>query len=110
MLARLESESATIHQAAAALYERTIDYGAHPNERAILTNLKMEESEDYVKFDLKYLSGDDATYRACLKSTAQVGVCVLDIFSLIYRHRLELSGLADRLDPVMCQNSINAGC
>ena len=53
MLACLESESARVRETAGVLYERTIDYGAHPNERAILTNLKMDETEEHVKFDLE---------------------------------------------------------
>jgi hypothetical protein len=67
-----------------ALYDRTIDYGAHPNERGVMQSAKMTENQTHHRFDVVYLSGNNKALAACLKSTAQVGVASLKVF----RHAL----------------------
>lgn len=79
------------------LYERTIDYGAHPNERALMQTLHITEDDDSIEFKSNYLTDDDPSLRLCLKTTAQIGVCVLDIFRLIYKERFDLLGLTEIL-------------
>jgi hypothetical protein len=79
------------------LYERTIDYGAHPNPRALFSALEQEEAEGTIHFQRLYLVGDDEPLHLCLKSTAQVGVGSLEVFRNIYRTRYELVGIEPRL-------------
>jgi hypothetical protein len=79
------------------LYERTIDYGAHPNERALMQTLKMDKTADTVEFQVVYLTGDTPSLRLVLRTCAQVGVCALGIFRLIYRERFDLVGLSETL-------------
>ncbi len=98
LLRALESESAHIHQVTVLLYQRTIDSGGHPNEQAILSMAEMDRSQNPIQLRLNYLIGDTPVLRACLKTTAQVGVCVLDVFSLIYRERMKLTGLSEQLE------------
>ena len=96
----LESRSKNAADVARNLYERTIDEGAHPNEKAILTNLRNVEDEEGVTFNLLYLTDDSPELRGSLKTTAQVGICVLDIFALVFRERMDLLGLTRRLDEL----------
>ena len=37
------------------LYERTIDFGAHPNELALSQSLQMSENKDNIEFNVIYL-------------------------------------------------------
>lgn len=80
------------------LYEYCIDYGAHPNERALTQSLKTETGPDVVNFQIVYLSGDSLVLRVCLKAAAQVGASVLGIFRIVFRERFDLTGLSDQLN------------
>ena len=93
----LKAADATGGAVAELLYDRTIDYGAHPNERALMQTLKMEKGEDKDEFQIVYLSGDSLALRLVLKTAAQVGACTLGAFRLIYKERFDLLGLTDAL-------------
>ena len=45
-------------EVAKQLYDLTIDYGAHPNERALMQSLQMEEKGDNIEFMSIYLDAD----------------------------------------------------
>lgn len=75
------------------LYERTIDYGAHPNERGFSMNSKIEENADAVNFLQIYLHGDGLLMDFAIKSCAQVGVWNLSIFQLVYPEKFQLLGV-----------------
>ena len=89
-----------LYQMANTLYKRTIDYGAHPNEAALTSNLKLSKGQDYVKFNLNYLTGDSLLLRLCLKTNAQIGVCSLYIFRHVYRERYDIVGISDMLETL----------
>ncbi len=91
----LETKEAAV---AEQLYERCIDYGAHPNERALTVSLKQETGQDTVEFRVVYLTDDSVIFRACLKTAAQVGASVLGIFRLVFKERFELTGLTNELN------------
>ena len=79
------------------LYERTIDYGAHPNERGFSINTKINEGEESTEFLQIYLQGDGLQLDLALKTTAQVGVWALSIFQLVYPEKWELLGIKHEL-------------
>lgn len=85
---------------AKVLYERTIDFGAHPNELALMQTLKINESPDSIEFKSSYLDEDSVALRLALKTTAQVGVCTLSLFHAVYPERFNILGLTDLLDHV----------
>ncbi len=93
----LKAVDATEGAVAETLYERTIDYGAHPNEQALMQALQMNRGEDRIEFQVIYLSGDSLPLRLVLKTAAQVGVCTLGVFRLIYKERFDLLGLTETL-------------
>lgn len=76
------------------LYERTIDYGAHPNERGSTLSSMTVDTEDGGKHFLAiYLHGDGLLLDFGLKTTAQVGLWVLRIAQEIYPTRTQALGL-----------------
>ncbi len=81
------------------LYERAIDYGGHPNERAITASLKMIDLGDRKSYDSIYFHGDSLPLEHALKTTAQTGVCALEILRETFPERFELLGVrADLLE------------
>ena len=76
-----------------SLYERIIDYGAHPNERALMQTLQINEKAEHVEFKVIYLEGNSDQLKLALRSTAQVGVCALSLFRSVYRERFDLLGV-----------------
>jgi hypothetical protein len=89
----LKKEDHILGNIASDLYERTIDYGGHPNERALLSVTKKNESENKISFQSAYLIGNEPALQLCLKSCSQIGVCALSIFQLIYKERFDMLGL-----------------
>jgi hypothetical protein len=88
------------YNTATLLYERTIDYGAHPNELALTSLLKKTDEGDMIKFNLNYLSGYTPAFHLSLKTTAQVGLCSLYIFKNVYSDRFKILGLSEKLDKL----------
>ena len=94
----LEAEDPQNAEVARILYERSIDFGAHPNERSITANLLMEKGSDGIKIQQTTLGGGTVQQRHSLKTTAQVGLCSLYIFRLIFRERFDILGVTERMD------------
>jgi hypothetical protein len=80
------------------LYDLTIDYGAHPNERSLTSQIMIEKDESRYKFSSNPFSLGDLFHHACLKTAARIGVCCLDIFGNVFRARYQLLAIDTRLD------------
>lgn len=98
LFSELRTVDAATHQAAKTLYDRTIDYGGHPNELALTSLLKRTDKANTVRFDLNYLSDDNPAFRLALKTTAQAGTCSLLIFRNVYRERFAILSIDERLE------------
>jgi len=80
------------------LYQRTIDFGAHPNERAVTGNMKMTKEESGRREMLGILiHGDGIQLDAVLKTAAQCGLNALEIFETIYGPKFELLGIREAM-------------
>lgn len=80
------------------LYNETIDYGAHPNEHALIQRLNIAEEEGKTEFQTTYLlKGDSPASLLALRRSAQVGVCALGVLRLVYPERFELVGITDAI-------------
>jgi hypothetical protein len=75
------------------LYQRAIDFGGHPNERAVTANMRVHHRVHEVEFTQVYLHTDGNELNFALKSAAQTGVCVLEICQLAFPERFELLGV-----------------
>jgi len=79
------------------LYDRSIDYGAHPNERALMQSLKIIEGVEQIKFQVIYQEHDSVQLRFALKTTAEFGICALSLIQGAYQERFAILGMADEL-------------
>jgi hypothetical protein len=85
----------------ATLYDRTIDYGGHPNERGTSANMTMENMQDGgLRYSAVYLHGDGLLLDFALKTTAQVGICALRIAKVIYPHRVQATGVQSQMEII----------
>jgi hypothetical protein len=75
------------------LYERAIDFGGHPNERAITESMTVIDRSDRKSYESIYLHGDGLAMDHALRTTAQTGVCALEILQAVYPARFELLGV-----------------
>jgi hypothetical protein len=82
------------------LYDTTIDYGAHPNERAISSQITTTTDGTRANFSAEVFIVGNIPHAACMKSAARIGVCCMDIFSHVFRTRYEILGIDVRLDEL----------
>ncbi len=68
----------------AKMYEASIDFGAHPNERGFSSNTSIRDEGDLKFIDTVYLHGDGPQLSFALKATVQVGIWVLLAFAALY--------------------------
>jgi hypothetical protein len=79
------------------LYDRTIDFGGHPNLHGVLTNMLIENSHDKRELQLIYLHGNENTVLHALKTTAQVGLCSLHLSQHVFPERFLLLQIREKL-------------
>jgi len=84
-------------EVASALYERTIDLGAHPNQLSVFSSMSQTEDKEQFAFDTNYIMADSPPLRLALRSVSQVGVCALDVLRCVFRERFDLIGLTSEL-------------
>ncbi len=98
LLSALQSEDVKLHRITKELYDRTIDLGGHPNEKAFFSVMKQTKDDSKLTFDSGYLVGNEPALQLAIKTCAQVGICVLSIFQRIYPQRFDILGLSERLN------------
>lgn len=85
------------------LYERTIDYGAHPNVHGMLSRTELTESVDGdVQFLTSYLQAEGLSFDFGLRTVVQVGLWVLRAAKAIYPARMQAAGVQFQLED-MCK-------
>lgn len=100
LLNLLKSEDVKLYHVASELYDRTIDLGGHPNEKAFFSVMKQTEDAAKLTFNSGYLIGNEPALQLALKSSAQIGTCALSIFQRIYPERFAILGLSDQLNSL----------
>jgi len=96
----LREKSPEVAKVAGELYERSIDYGAHPNARGVLTTMTHEEGDTEDSFSFAYLTGDGLPLRFVLKSWSQNAICAFDLLGLVFPKRFHELGLVQRSMPM----------
>jgi hypothetical protein len=94
----LKSVDERLAQQIKGLYERAIDFGAHPNERAMTGSITVEEVSDGKVFAGVYMHADRVVLSHLLKTTAQVGLGALLMLSIVFRDRFRLLAIDMNLD------------
>jgi hypothetical protein len=84
------------------LYDRTIDFGGHPNPLATLNAAKLEKPQENVSGGIVALALtiEDLPLRHAMKTTAQVGSTALYIFQHIFKAKFELLGIRTEMDAL----------
>jgi hypothetical protein len=83
------------------LYERAIDFGAHPNEKSVSATTAIDNDGPRRRITVSYvMSGDSPAYQVGVLTTLQVGVAALGILAMVFPERFALLGLEERLSAV----------
>ncbi len=94
----LGAKDSTLKDDVNKLYNTTIDYGAHPNERAIFSMMKHEKVDDSKeKLMQGYLECDSLAHYLSLKTNSAIGIAALLIIEYVYPERFEIMGISDKL-------------
>jgi hypothetical protein len=75
------------------IYQCTIDFGGHPNERAVTANMKMIKEPDRREMLAILQHGDGVKLDMALKTTARCGMIALELLETIYGAKFELLGI-----------------
>ena len=82
------------------LYARTIDFGGHPNERALTQSLSVRKYKGRTKFEVSYLLGDSLFLDHSMKTVAQIGLGSLCVFRHIFEERFEILGINHEINEL----------
>lgn len=82
------------------LYDRLIQFGAHPNEKSISGSMKLDIAEAETKLLQIYLQGDGHQLDHWIHTANQVGILVLKIFEKIHAARFAAIGAAKRINEL----------
>jgi hypothetical protein len=85
------------------LYEKLIDYGAHPNQMGVFTSLGSQESATDVTFSVGILYPSELPVMVTLRLSMAVAIGALKIFGLIYPERFVLMGLDSEIRELVAE-------
>lgn len=88
------------------LYERTINFGGHPNPHAVFVSMRMDSEKGEPSLFSLAISSDPKSIQHALKSTAQVGFTALHIFQHIYKEKFELLGIREVIERLRSTGQI----
>ena len=98
---RLISRDNALGKHAAALYQRTITYGAHPNFYAHATTSDLvAEGEG----NIQYLLPNTDACKLCIQTAVETGLCSLRIYGLILQDRFSSAGIPERIQRIDWKN------
>lgn len=81
-------------------YQRTIDFGGHPNPHGILQAMDMEERDGKLSITTWAMTTREGALEHALKSTAQIGLTVLYIFQHIFKAKFEILGIRAEIEAI----------
>lgn len=83
-----------------AMYERLIDFGAHPNEMGFSMSTLLERDGRETRISGLHLHGEGVALDFSLTAVAQTAICALQIAHLIYPIRMDLAGITHDLEQI----------
>jgi hypothetical protein len=87
------------------LYQRSIDFGGHPNPHGMLTAVSLDrKDETFAGLTTYALSGDPVAITHALKSIAQAGLMGLMTAQHIFKAKFELLGIRAEIDELRTMN------
>ncbi|MDE2009135.1 MAG: hypothetical protein KGJ09_03555 [Candidatus Omnitrophica bacterium] len=100
IIEELKADEMSLGSAVEILYERVIDFGAHPNEKSLSSALKRTDLKDGVRFDVSYLTDNPKVIELGLKTVTQVGIACVKIIELQFPERFKIVGLSDKIQSI----------
>jgi hypothetical protein len=85
-------------------YERSIDFGGHPNPHATFSAMEMPSDNPTNSFTALAVVTDPTVLQHAMKSVAQVGLTALFIFQHIFKAKFELLGIRAEMDRLRHTN------
>lgn len=82
------------------LYSRCIDWGAHPNEKSVTMSGRIRRQGKAKYYEQTYLHGDGKPLGLTLRSVMQCGVCVIDLFHILFVDRVNELKLEDDVKAI----------
>ncbi len=86
------------------LYDRSIDFGGHPNPHTTFSAMRMDDDLPSNSFVTLALVTDPKTLQHAMKSVTQAGLAALFIFQHIFMAKFELLGIRAEMDRLRQQN------
>jgi hypothetical protein len=84
----LANRDNTLASRVSEIYDRTIDYGAHPNAGSVLGAIELEDrGEDGGGYNITYLADEGDGYTLAWRTTATIGLLCIDIFAHVFPER-----------------------
>jgi len=105
VLATLQSVDSDLAELVADKYEQSIDFGGHPNERAVTSALQFIETDKGINLKQLYLVGDSPSLDHGLQNIADVGLAGLYILRRIWPERFNILGITEKLKRFRWVNS-----
>ncbi|MFH1370064.1 MAG: hypothetical protein ABII09_02080 [Planctomycetota bacterium] len=99
IMSRLEQTNQSLGQETKRDYEHCIDYGAHPNERSVSSNLNISGG----KISLILLNTTEGIFEFCLSACVMCGLDVVKIFNLIYPDDFKKFNADQRMQSIQLQ-------
>jgi hypothetical protein len=100
VFASLRERHGGLGDAVGRLYDRTIDFGAHPNQAAVTSSLEVRENDAGVSYEHAYVTRDIGLLRLGARSLCQAGIMVLDILSIVFPKHAEARQIQTSLAPL----------
>lgn len=82
------------------LYERTIDFGAHPNQLSVTSTSKIHHQENRLLTITNVIDSDPELIELALRNCAQVAICSLNIFGLMRKERFAILNIDTNIDKI----------
>jgi hypothetical protein len=83
------------------LYDRSIEFGGHPNPYGLLSAMKLETKDAQLTSITTLALTDDPTITMhAMKNVAQAGLASLCIFQIICKAKFELLGVRAKIDAL----------
>ena len=81
-------------------YERSINFGGHPNPHGALSAIVPDESEGLNRLTVLAISSEPRIVVHALKCTAQVGLTALCVLQHVFKEKFELLGIRQEIDAL----------
>lgn len=82
------------------LYERCIDFGAHPNEAGYSQSTSIRKEADRVHFDTLFLHEGGLQMDLAIKTACQCGIAALRLAVHVFPRRMQLLGVDDDVKAI----------